>query len=61
MIVVTVTIRVLFGGCLLGAVYVPSIYRMPGGVTVGDSGLCCGVPVQTVTSSIVRAQFLPIS
>ena len=32
---------------------------MPGGVTVGDSGLCCCGPVQCVTS-IVRAQSLPI-
>ena len=29
------------GGCVLGGVYVPCICRMPGGVTVGDSGLCC--------------------
>ena len=34
------------------------LYRMPGGVIVGDSGLCCCVPVQCVTS-IVRAQLLP--
>ena len=27
---------------LLGEVYVPCIHRMPGGVIVGDSGLCCG-------------------
>ena len=27
--------------CLLGGVSVPSINRMPGGVIVGDSGLCC--------------------
>ena len=27
--------------CLLGGVYVPCIYRMSGGVIVGDSGLCC--------------------
>ena len=32
---------------------------MPGGVVVGDSGLCCCVPVQCVTS-IVRTQLLPI-
>ena len=25
----------------LGGVYVPCINRMPGGVIVGDSGLCC--------------------
>ena len=46
-------------GCLLDVLYVPCIYRMPGGVTVGDWGLCCCVPVQCVTS-IVRAQLLPI-
>ena len=32
--------------------------RMPGGVIVGDSGLCCCVPVQCMTS-MVRAQLLP--
>ena len=32
---------------------------MPGGVIVGESGLCCYVPVQCVTS-IVRAKLLPI-
>ena len=35
------------------------IYSMPDGVVVGDSGLCCCVPVQCVTS-IFRAQLLPI-
>ena len=25
--------------CLLGVVYVPCIYHMPGGVIIGDSGL----------------------
>ena len=29
---------------LLGGVYVPCMYRMPGGVIVGDSGLCCCGP-----------------
>ena len=28
-------------GCLLGGVYVRCTHRMPGGVIVGDSGLCC--------------------
>ena len=28
-------------GCLLGGVYVPCVYRMPGGVIEDDSGLCC--------------------
>ena len=46
------------GGCLLGGVYAPCIYRMPGGVIVSDSGLCCCGPVQFATS-IVRAQLLP--
>ena len=46
-------------GYLLGGVHVPRIYRMPGEIIVGDSGLCCCVPVQCVTS-IVRAQLLPI-
>ena len=32
---------------------------MPGGVIVGDSSLCCSMPVQCVTS-IVPAQLLPI-
>ena len=31
--------------CLLGGVYVPCIYRVPGGLIVGDSGLCCCLPV----------------
>ena len=34
----------LIKGCLLGGVHVPCIYRMLGGVIVGDSGLCCCVP-----------------
>ena len=46
-------------GCLLGGVYVPRIYRMPGRVIVDDSGLCCCVPVQCVTSHF-RAHLLPI-
>ena len=44
-------------GCLLGGVYVPCINRMPGGVNVGDYGLCC-VPVQSVTL-IVRVNYFP--
>ena len=35
-------------GCLLGGVHVPCTYRMPGGVVVGDSGLCCCVSVWTM-------------
>ena len=35
-------------GCLLGGVYVHCIYRMPGGVIVGDSGLCCYGPAFNV-------------
>ena len=38
--------------------YVPCINRMPGGVIVSDSSLCCCVPVPCVTS-IVRAQLIP--
>ena len=34
----------LFWGCTCGGVYMPSISCTPGGVTVGDSGLCCCVP-----------------
>ena len=34
--------------CLLGGVYVPCIYRMPGGVIVGYSGLCCCGPAFNV-------------
>ena len=49
---------IYIGGCLLGGVYVLCTNRMPGGVIVGDSGLCCHVPVVGVTS-IVRALFLP--
>ena len=41
-------------GCLLGGVCVPCINRMPGGVIVGDSGLCsCCVSVVR-DGSIVR-------
>ena len=47
-----------FAGYLLGGVCVPCMYRMPGGVIVGETGLCCCGPVQCVTS-IVRAQLLP--
>ena len=40
----------------LGGVYVPCIiHRMPGGVIVGDWGICGCVPGQCVTSIIVRA------
>ena len=45
-------------GCLLGGVYVPCINRMPGGVIVGDSGLCCCVPVVHVML-IVWALLIP--
>ena len=34
-----------FGGCFLGGVYVACINRMPSGVIVVDSGLCCCGPV----------------
>ena len=61
---------------ILGGVYVPCINRMPGGVIVGDAGLCCCVPTfnvlldlkQSINQSInvqcvtliVRAPLLPI-
>ena len=32
----------------LGGVYVPCTYLMPGGVIVGDSGLCCYGPAFNV-------------
>ena len=41
-----------------GGIDAPCIFRNPGGVVVGDAGLCCCVPVQCVTS-IIRAQLLP--
>ena len=47
-----------FRKCLLDGVYVPCINRMPGGVIVGDSGLCCCVSLIRVTS-IVRALLTP--
>ena len=48
-------------GCLLGGVYVPCIYRMPGGVIVGDSGLCCCGPAFNVwRSSAITSHFLLI-
>ena len=49
--------NILSSGCVLGGVYVPCINRMPGVDILGDSGFCCCVPVQCVTS-IVRAQLL---
>ena len=51
------TVHTLWG-CLLGGGYVSCIFHMPGGIIVGDSGLCCCVPVQCLTS-IVWAQSLP--
>ena len=43
---------VFLSGCLLGGVYVLCINRMPGGVLVGDLGLCCCIPVQCVMSIV---------
>ena len=40
----------LMSHCLLGEAYIPCIYGMPGGIIVGDHGLCCCVPVQWSTS-----------
>ena len=51
--------RSFFENCFLGGVYyVPCINRKLDGVTVGDSGLCCRVPVVRVMS-IVRALLIP--
>ena len=37
------------------------IYHMPGGLVVGNSGLCCcGPAFEMCDTSIVRAQLLPI-
>ena len=44
--------KLIFLGCLLGGVYVPCIYRMPGRVIVGNLGLCCCMPVQCVMSVV---------
>ena len=44
---------------LVVSIYVPCIYHMPGGVIVGDSGLCYCVPVSCVTS-IVREHYLSL-
>ena len=35
---------ILLGGRSFGGVNIPFFTRMPGGVTIGDSGLCCCVP-----------------
>ena len=39
-------------GCLLGGVYVRCIHRMPGGVIVGDSSLCCCGPAFNVMCDV---------
>ena len=41
--------------CLLGGVCVPCLNRVPAGVIVGDSGLCCCVAVVRVTSIVIRS------
>ena len=47
-------------GCILGGVYVPCIYRMPGGVIVGDSGLrCCG-PAFNVWGQWFERNYFPL-
>ena len=58
-----------FWGCLLGGVYVHCIHRMPGGVIIGDLGLCrcgpafkvmCDVNCSSVfTSHCLLVQILP--
>ena len=45
--------------CLLCALYVPCINRMPGGAIVGDSGLCCCVAVVVRVTSTDRALLIP--
>ena len=39
-------------GCLLGGVYVRCNHRMPGGVIVGDPGLCCYGPAFNVMCDV---------
>ena len=46
-------------GCLLGGVYVPCSNSMPGGVIVGDSGLC-SVPLDVNCSSAITSNCLLI-
>ena len=44
-----------------GGVYVPCIYRRPDGVIVGDSGLCCCMPVvQCVKSIFFERNYFPL-
>ena len=47
-------------GCLLCGVYVPCIYRMPGGVMVGDSGLCCCGPAFNVWCQLFKRNYFPL-
>ena len=45
-------------GCLLGGVYVLCIYRMPGGVIVGDSGpFLLWACVQCVTRQLLERNY----
>ena len=46
-------------GCLLGGVYIRCIHRMPGGVIVGDSGLCCCGPAFNVTCDVHCSSAMP--
>ena len=45
------TVALIAWGCLLGGVYVPCIYRMSGGVIVGDSLLLCACSMCDVDCS----------
>ena len=47
-------------GCLLCGIYVPYIYRMPGGVIIGDSGLCCCGPEFNVGRQLFERNYFPL-
>ena len=44
---------------ILGGIYVPCIYRMPGGVIVGDSGLCCCGSAFNVWRQLFERNYFP--
>ena len=50
----------MFLGCLLGGVYQPCVYRMQGGVIVGDSGLCCCVNCSMCDSQLFERNYFPV-
>ena len=47
-------------GSLLDGVYVPCIYRTPGGVIVGDSGLWCCGPAFNVWRQLFERNYFPL-